>query len=59
MAPIQVIRAAHCLEYQSCECEDWQETEACAALMGLVDAAARALPGYEQANWELQNGEAA
>lgn len=53
MAPIQVIRAAHCLEYQSCECEGWQETEACAALVGLVDAAVRALPGYEQAAWEL------
>lgn len=53
MTPIQVIRAAHCLEYQSCECEDWQDTEACAMLVGLVEAAVRALPGYEQAAWEL------
>lgn len=53
LAAIQVIRAAHCLDYQSCECDDWEATEAFATLQGLVDAAVRSLPEYGRAAWEL------
>lgn len=54
ITPVQVIKACHCLEYQSCETSDWQETEAFAILAGIQDAALRALPGYDDAAWALR-----
>jgi len=50
---IDIIKACHCLHYQSCETSDWQETEAFAILEGIERAAVCALPGYEDAGWKL------
>jgi hypothetical protein len=49
--PVQVLKSIACLDYQSCECPDWEETEAYAFLERLRDAAIHALPGYEAATW--------
>jgi len=54
MTPVQVIKACHCLSYQSCETSDWEDTEAYAILRGVEGEAVRSLAGYDQAGWELR-----
>lgn len=54
LAPVQIIKACHCLAYQSCETSDWQETEAYAILKAIESAAVHSLPGYDDADWELR-----
>lgn len=51
---VAIIKMAHCLAYQSCETDDWESTEAFAILRGIEDFAMRALPGYDEAPWELR-----
>ncbi len=43
--PIQVFATLSCYEYQSCETEDWPESEAKIICDAIKDAAIRALPG--------------
>lgn len=52
-SPVQIIKACHCLAYQSCECDDWPETEARAILDAIEAHAVRRLPGYDAARWRL------
>jgi hypothetical protein len=59
VSPVQIIKACHCLSYQSCETSDWEETEAFAILAAIERAAVRDLPGYEDAFWEIYEKEAA
>lgn len=49
--PIQVIKSAHCLRYQSCEHPGWEASSAAAFLEALIGAAIRVLPGYDTAVW--------
>lgn len=49
--PAQVHKACCCLDYQSCEHPEWRESEACAFLDRLKEAAAHAMPGWEEAEW--------
>lgn len=49
--PAQVFKSIHCLNYQSCEHEDWEDSEAFALLTYLKDQAGRAQVGYEDAEW--------
>ncbi|HRZ58952.1 MAG TPA: hypothetical protein P5163_00040 [Rubrivivax sp.] len=53
LAPVQIIKAVHCLDYQCCDAKDWGGAEARTALIALEQAAIRMLPGYELAQWEL------
>jgi hypothetical protein len=53
IGPVQVIKACHCLEYQSCEGSEWKASEAYAILDGIKNAAIRAIDGYDDADWEL------
>jgi len=48
---IAVVKACHCLAYQSCDAEDYDTSEACALLKSIESAAVRKLPGYEDAEW--------
>lgn len=50
---VNVLSVAACLEYQSCESDDWSETVACAILKALCRAAIRHLPGYDDAPWGM------
>ncbi len=50
---IQIIKLCNCYAYQSCETDDWKETEAYAICDALKETAIRALPGYENAEWEI------
>ena len=45
------IKQIHCYEYQSCETEDWEQTEAHALCRALEGKLIRQLPGYDDAPW--------
>ncbi len=49
--PAQVLKSCHCFEYQACETDDWETTEAHAFIAGLKGAACRSVAGYEKAEW--------
>lgn len=51
---IDVIKACHCLEYQSCEHPQWETSTAKAIVTAIEDASTRALPGYDDAPWEIK-----
>jgi hypothetical protein len=54
LRPIDVIKACHCLEYQSCEHPQWESSTAKAIVTAIEGAATRALPGYDDAPWEIK-----
>jgi hypothetical protein len=49
--PAQVLKSCHCLDYQSCEHDGWEASEARAFLQALESNAMRHVPGYEDAEW--------
>lgn len=49
--PVQVLKAARCLNYQCCDHEEWEGSEACRFLDNLITCAIGALPGYDAAEW--------
>jgi hypothetical protein len=51
--PVTIIKLADCLDYQSCETDDWKETTAYRILQGIRSAAIRSLPGYDAAPWGI------
>ncbi len=52
-SPVEVIKAAHCLEYQSCETDDYLETLAYKLLQQIKRRAEHNLSGYDSAKWTL------
>lgn len=51
---VDVLKAINCLDYQSCETDDWDQSEAWAILDGVKDSMIRSLPGYEASRgWSL------
>lgn len=48
---LQVLSACACLDYQSCETNDWRQTDAHAILEQIKDRAINALAGYDAAKW--------
>lgn len=52
LEPVQILKMCDCLEYQSCEAEDWEQTTAYNLLHQIRKAAIRALQGYEDAPWD-------
>jgi hypothetical protein len=53
MAPVAVLKAIDCYEYQSCEHPEWESSEARAFCSVLRKAMICALPGYEEAAWAI------
>lgn len=51
VAAVQVLKSISCLEYQSCEFDGWEASEARAVCKALENAAINALPGYDDAEW--------
>lgn len=49
--PVQVIKAIHCYEYQSCEHGGWESSEACSFVRTLASLATTQLDGYDDAEW--------
>lgn len=48
LQPIDVLKACASYAYQSCETNDWDESEAFALIESIKHAAIRALPGYDE-----------
>lgn len=57
--PVQLIKLCDCYEYQSCETDDWNKTEAHAISQALRECAIRSLPGYDEAAWDYDEIEGA
>jgi hypothetical protein len=51
---VQALKACACLEYQSCETEDYRDTEAYHLLRQIEKKAIRQIDGYEDADWEIR-----
>lgn len=51
LSPGEVFKAINCLDYQSCEHDGWQTSEAYKFLETLRDSACRKVDGYEAAPW--------
>ena len=51
--PIEIIRACHCIEYQSCEHPDYYNSDAFNLLHDIIKSAIYNIPGYEEARGEL------
>jgi hypothetical protein len=49
---VAILKMCQCLNYQSCETEDWETTLAFKILDHIKTAAIHNLPGYEDAPWE-------
>lgn len=55
--PVHILKMCDCLEYQSCETEDYRETLAYKILEAIRAAAVRRLAGYDAAPWEYTKPE--
>lgn len=55
LSAVGVIKACHCLEYQSCEHPEWQSSEAKRLLTDISNTAIGRLPGYEAAAWHIDD----
>jgi len=53
LSAVQVIKACNCFDYQACETDDYPDSEATAIIKAIREQAIRQLPGYEEAQWEL------
>ena len=56
-SPIEIIRLAHNLDYQSCETDDYEVTYAAKYIQQIIYAQTRKLKGYQEAanEWADQN----
>lgn len=54
LPPVQILKLVNCLDYQSCETEDWRQTSACKQLEWITTYAIHRLPGYEEAMWSFE-----
>jgi len=52
--PIELIKITRCYEYQACEHEEWETSEAKAFCDSVIDNAIGNLPGYDEALWEWE-----
>lgn len=50
---IQIIKAAACLHYQSCEHPEYNDSEAAKLVSAITNHAVTELPGYDAAAWEI------
>lgn len=50
---VQIVKAARCLDYQSCEHPGWEGSEACRIVQAILSDTSRDLPGYDEAQWEI------
>ena len=51
--PVKILGALYCFEYQSCECDDWKQSEAFAFCDALRHRAIHKLPGYDAGPWDV------
>ena len=56
--PVQVLKACACFDYQACEVEDYDKTEAATIIDAIRHAAIGQLRGYDGAEWCIEDGPA-
>lgn len=52
-SPTEIIKLAHCFEYQSCEYEGWETSQAKKLINSVIDSEIHRLPEYEAAEWTI------
>jgi hypothetical protein len=52
-SPIEVLHGIACYEYQSCETDEWETSEAHAAAQALRAHVVTMLPGYDATPWDI------
>ena len=52
---VAIIKAAKCLDYQSCEVDGWEASEANALLKAIIETAIYKLAGYSEADWAIDD----
>jgi len=50
---IEILKLCNCYDYQACEFDGWEASDAYAFMRELRSHVVRALPGYEQAPWSI------
>lgn len=53
MSALAIVKLAHCLEYQSCEHDDYQASEAYKITAEIIRDATTRIPGYNDATWAI------
>ncbi len=53
ISTIQFLKALKCLNYQSCEVDNWDQTEAYKAIQSMLSMGVSRLDGYEDAAWGI------
>lgn len=53
VTPVQILKACSCYDYQACESEDYETTNAAKVIDQIRQSAIAALPGYDDAQWEI------
>lgn len=53
LGSVEVIKLVQSLEYQSCEHDEWDTSDAKEILLAMKSAAVSRLPGYESAEWSI------
>lgn len=53
LTPVQVVKACDCFDYQSCEVDNYESTEAFKLIRHIRWTAIAKLPGYDAADWEI------
>lgn len=54
LSPVEILKAVQCYEYQSCEHDGWEGSDAHKIARLIYETAVGELPGYEQASWGLE-----
>lgn len=50
---VALIKAVHCYQYQACEHEGWEKSDAAGYCREMLDGLSRQLPGYNDAPWGI------
>lgn len=58
LTPVEVMKAIDCLEYQSNEHDEWEESQAHRICQDIRSAAVSALPGWDKAPWGFDRSRA-
>lgn len=53
MSGVAILKACQCFDYQACEVENYQATEAAVMISQIRASAISRLAGYDEAEWEL------
>jgi hypothetical protein len=53
LTAVEAIKALQCLDYQSCEVQDWRASREAKIISALKSVAISELPGYDTAPWSI------